>query len=160
MSFVRFIPLATSIAAPLLAIPGLSAVWAWTLLVVGTLLSWVAHYNPRQPHHSVRRNYPLVNRLQWFVEDSDRQYGASEPSRRKFDCNGNRERTPSKVGQDCAAFDRLPSSVAIDRPSDVKNTAVRPLAVPGYRDHERLEPVTVIGMADDGGFGFGRHGVA
>ncbi|BBB08681.1 hypothetical protein [Sphingopyxis sp. EG6] len=63
------------------------------------------------------------------------------------------------MGQNSVAFDGPPSSVAIERPGDVENTAVRSAAIPSYRNHECFKPVTVIGMADDGGFRFGGHGV-
>ncbi|MDP3782829.1 MAG: glutamate synthase-related protein, partial [Sphingopyxis sp.] len=105
LPFVRFIPLAASIAASLLAIPGLPAVWAWTLLVVGTILSCVGLYDLRQPLHSVRRNYPIVGRLRWFFEDI-------RPGIRQYLFEDDHEQTPFSRSQRSLVYARAKNEVS------------------------------------------------
>ena len=105
MPFVRFIPLAASIAAALISLPGLPAPWAWALLASGVAFSCVGLYDLRQPLHSVRRNYPIVGRLRWFFEDI-------RPGLRQYLFEDDHEETPFSRSQRSLVYARAKNEVS------------------------------------------------
>jgi len=105
LPFVRFIPLAASIAAALIALPGLPAPWAWVLLAAGITFSCVGLYDLRQPLHSVRRNYPIVGRLRWFFEEI-------RPGLRQYLFEDDHEETPFSRSQRSLVYARAKNEVS------------------------------------------------
>ncbi len=105
MPFVRFIPLAASIAAALISLPGLPAPWAWALLAAGVTFSCIGLYDLRQPLHSVRRNYPIVGRLRWFFEDI-------RPGLRQYLFEDDHEQTPFSRSQRSLVYARAKNEVS------------------------------------------------
>ena len=108
MSFIRFAPLAASLASLALVIPALPAPWAWALFALAVVLSALGLYDLGQPAHSVRRNYPLVGRLRWFFEDI-------RPGIRQYLLEDEHEETPFSRSQRSLVYARAKNEVS-DRP--------------------------------------------
>lgn len=108
MSFIRFAPLAASLASVLLAIPALPASWAWAVIASAAVLSALGLYDLGQPAHSVRRNYPLVGRLRWFFE-------GIRPGIRQYLFEDEHEETPFSRSQRSLVYARAKNEVS-DRP--------------------------------------------
>lgn len=108
MSFIRFAPLAASLAAMLLVMPALPEPWAWAVCGLAASLSALGIYDLTQPAHSVRRNYPIVGRLRWLFEEI-------RPLIRQYLFEDEHEETPFSRSQRSLVYARAKNEVS-DRP--------------------------------------------
>ncbi len=69
MFSTRFTTLGLSLVTALLSGYYLPGVWAIALFFVSLFLCLVGLYDLAQPLHSVRRNYPIIGRLRWMIEE-------------------------------------------------------------------------------------------
>ena len=108
VSFVRFVPLATSLGTLVLVIPALPAPWALAVFGVAAVLSALGLHDLAQPAHSVRRNYPIVGRLRWVFE-------GIRPGIRQYLFEDENEQTPFSRSQRSLVYARAKDEVS-DRP--------------------------------------------
>ena len=69
MILKRFSALAISIIALVVSSYYLLAVWAIPIFALSAALTAIGIYDLAQPLHSVRRNYPIIGHLRWFMEE-------------------------------------------------------------------------------------------
>ncbi len=67
--FTRFTILAISIITTAVSAYHLPGAWAVSLFLLGAGLTLIGLYDLAQPLHSVRRNYPIIGRLRWILEE-------------------------------------------------------------------------------------------
>lgn len=104
MPFFRFIPLAASLAAALLAATALPDPAAAALFVLAGILSCAGLYDLTQSLHSVRRN-SVVGRLRWLFE-------VIRPAIRQYLIEGDHEQTPFSRSQRSLVYARAKNEVS------------------------------------------------
>ena len=105
MFFTRFTILAISSITTIVAAYHLPGVWALSLFLLGATLTLIGLHDLAQPLHSVRRNYPIIGRLRWILEDI-------RPEIRQYLIESDHDQTPFSRSQRSLVYARAKNEVS------------------------------------------------
>jgi len=103
--FTRFTILAISSITTIIAGLNLPGAWAFPLFLVGAGLTLIGLYDLAQPLHSVRRNYPIIGRLRWILEEI-------RPEIRQYLIESDHDQTPFSRSQRSLVYARAKNEVS------------------------------------------------
>ena len=103
--FTRFTILAISIITTVVSAYHLPGAWALSLFLLGASLTLIGLYDLAQPLHSVRRNYPIIGRLRWLLEEI-------RPEIRQYLIESDHDQTPFSRSQRSLVYARSKNEVS------------------------------------------------
>lgn len=105
MFFTRFTILAISVITTIVWAYHLPGALALSLFLLGASLTLIGLYDLAQPLHSLRRNYPIIGRLRWILEEI-------RPEIRQYLIESDHDQTPFSRSQRSLVYARAKNEVS------------------------------------------------